>query len=111
MQGCCKEYDAVVFIDAFRLVKLLHITNYRVEPQTVEPDGNEEKKEMEVFKFNGAGGVALSMYNTDEVQTQLFFPLFSPSPRGGGGLNNLLEVFNIYCFYIFKWNTVYPCFR
>ncbi|XP_073266772.1 isocitrate dehydrogenase [NADP] isoform X2 [Populus alba] len=31
-----------------------------------EPDGQGEKKEFEVFKFKGAGGVALSMYNTDE---------------------------------------------
>lgn len=32
------------------------------------PDGHYEKKEFEVFNFTGAGGVALSMYNTDEVQ-------------------------------------------
>jgi isocitrate dehydrogenase len=30
-------------------------------------DGHYEKKEFEVFNFTGAGGVALSMYNTDEV--------------------------------------------
>ncbi|KAJ6902461.1 hypothetical protein NC651_020058 [Populus alba x Populus x berolinensis] len=30
------------------------------------PGGQGEKKEFEVFKFKGAGGVALSMYNTDE---------------------------------------------
>ncbi|KAJ6891811.1 isocitrate dehydrogenase [Populus alba x Populus x berolinensis] len=30
------------------------------------PDGHDEKTEFEVFKFKGAGGVALSMYNTDE---------------------------------------------
>ncbi|KAB5538598.1 hypothetical protein DKX38_016131 [Salix brachista] len=30
------------------------------------PDGHNEKTEFEVFKFKGAGGVALSMYNTDE---------------------------------------------
>ncbi|XP_021681894.2 isocitrate dehydrogenase [NADP] isoform X2 [Hevea brasiliensis] len=30
------------------------------------PDGCGEKTEFEVFKFTGAGGVALSMYNTDE---------------------------------------------
>lgn len=33
------------------------------------PDGSNEKREFEVFNFTGAGGVALSMYNTDEVQT------------------------------------------
>lgn len=33
-----------------------------------EPDGHTEKTEFEVFNFNGAGGVALSMYNTDEVE-------------------------------------------
>ncbi|XVE53406.1 hypothetical protein DITRI_Ditri03aG0000400 [Diplodiscus trichospermus] len=30
------------------------------------PDSSDEKKELEVFDFKGAGGVALSMYNTDE---------------------------------------------
>ena len=27
----------------------------------------QETQEIEVFNFTGAGGVALSMYNTDEV--------------------------------------------
>ncbi|KAL7204644.1 hypothetical protein ACSBR2_017679 [Camellia fascicularis] len=30
------------------------------------PDGQGEKTELEVFNFIGAGGVALSMYNSDE---------------------------------------------
>ncbi|XP_068323346.1 isocitrate dehydrogenase [NADP]-like [Pyrus communis] len=30
------------------------------------PDGPNEKTEWEVYKFTGAGGIALSMYNTDE---------------------------------------------
>jgi isocitrate dehydrogenase len=30
-------------------------------------EGNEEQVELEVFNFTGAGGVALAMYNTDEV--------------------------------------------
>ncbi|KAK7243687.1 hypothetical protein RIF29_38497 [Crotalaria pallida] len=30
------------------------------------PSGREETKELEVYNFTGAGGVALSMYNTDE---------------------------------------------
>ncbi|KAK4794999.1 hypothetical protein SAY86_012993 [Trapa natans] len=30
------------------------------------PDGKDEKAELEVYDFKGAGGVALSMYNTDE---------------------------------------------
>jgi isocitrate dehydrogenase len=30
------------------------------------PDGHEETKELEVYNFTGAGGVALAMYNTDE---------------------------------------------
>ncbi|XP_039027957.1 isocitrate dehydrogenase [NADP]-like [Hibiscus syriacus] len=30
------------------------------------PDTSGEKKELEVFNFKGSGGVALSMYNTDE---------------------------------------------
>ena len=37
-------------------------------------DKHDEKKELEVFNFTGAGGVALSMYNTDEVQiSQMLF--------------------------------------
>ena len=31
------------------------------------PEGKDEKTELEVYNFTGAGGVALSMYNTDEV--------------------------------------------
>ncbi|KAF7135432.1 hypothetical protein RHSIM_Rhsim08G0020800 [Rhododendron simsii] len=30
------------------------------------PEGKDEKTELEVYNFSGAGGVALSMYNTDE---------------------------------------------
>ncbi|KAM1122906.1 hypothetical protein FF1_004356 [Malus domestica] len=30
------------------------------------PDGSYEKTECEVYKFTGAGGIALSMYKTDE---------------------------------------------
>ncbi|KAG9129198.1 hypothetical protein Leryth_006401 [Lithospermum erythrorhizon] len=30
------------------------------------PEGGDEKTEFEVYNFTGAGGVALSMYNTDE---------------------------------------------
>ncbi|OMO63655.1 Isocitrate dehydrogenase NADP-dependent [Corchorus olitorius] len=30
------------------------------------PDSSDEKVELEVYNFKGAGGVALSMYNTDE---------------------------------------------
>lgn len=30
------------------------------------PEGKDETTEMEVYKFNGNGGVALAMYNTDE---------------------------------------------
>ncbi|KAG6779000.1 hypothetical protein POTOM_015364 [Populus tomentosa] len=30
------------------------------------PEGQDEKTELEVYNFTGAGGVALSMYNTDE---------------------------------------------
>jgi hypothetical protein len=30
-------------------------------------EGKEDNLELEVFDFKGAGGVALAMYNTDEV--------------------------------------------
>lgn len=35
----------------------------------VQLEGKEEQVELEVFNFKGAGGVALAMYNTDEVHT------------------------------------------
>lgn len=45
-----------------------------------EPSGHEEIKELEVYNFDGAGGVALSMYNTDEVCI-LMIVLFCILPR------------------------------
>ncbi|KAF2325700.1 hypothetical protein GH714_033343 [Hevea brasiliensis] len=38
------------------------------------PEGQDEKTELEVFNFTGAGGVALSMYNTDELTKK--WPLY-----------------------------------
>lgn len=35
-------------------------------------EGKEGTTEMEVFNFTGDGGVALSMYNTDEVSAKSF---------------------------------------
>lgn len=32
-----------------------------------EPDNGGETEELDVYHYNGAGGVALSMFNTDEV--------------------------------------------
>lgn len=37
------------------------------------PEGHDEKTELEVFNFSGAGGVALSMYNTDEVEIKKLY--------------------------------------
>lgn len=37
------------------------------------PSGNEGIKELEVYNFTGAGGIALSMYNTDEVCICIMF--------------------------------------
>lgn len=51
------------------------------------PDGSNEKREFEVFNFTGAGGVALSMYNTDEVKLD-HTPLIQISLAG---MNELLE--------------------
>lgn len=45
--------------------------------QFAVPDGSNEKKELEVYKFTGAGGVALSMYNTDEVYITKCLPFSS----------------------------------
>ena len=32
-----------------------------------EPDNGGEAEELDVYHYNGAGGVGLSMFNTDEV--------------------------------------------
>ena len=41
------------------------------------PEGQGENIDLEVYNFTGAGGVALSMYNTDEVVSQFVrVPLF-----------------------------------
>lgn len=44
--------------------------------QFAVPDGPNEIKELEVYQFTGAGGVALSMYNTDEVYIHQMSSLF-----------------------------------
>lgn len=57
------------------------------------PDGHDQRTELEVFNFTGAGGVALSMYNTDEVnikQMCCFFFLHSSF------FHSSLEAYN-YC--------------
>lgn len=35
-------------------------------------EGQEEEIQLEVYNFTGAGGVSLSMYNTDEVENMKF---------------------------------------
>jgi hypothetical protein len=62
-----------------RLAKLLQVYishHVKVIAIYAVPDGHNEKTEFEVFKFKGAGGVALSMYNTDEVLILFFFVSF-----------------------------------
>ncbi|KAF1866523.1 hypothetical protein Lal_00017906 [Lupinus albus] len=44
----------------------LHIQSRRSCKIEFLPNGHEETKELEVYNFTGAGGIALSMYNTDE---------------------------------------------
>ena len=43
------------------------------------PSGGEGTKELEVYNFTGAGGIALSMYNTDEVFIWMIFSSSSSS--------------------------------
>ncbi|KAF3966709.1 hypothetical protein CMV_009214 [Castanea mollissima] len=50
-----KEVGPSLFIPGSRKLKLVFVL-----------DKHDEKKELEVFNFTGAGGVALSRYNTDE---------------------------------------------
>ncbi len=69
LQCCTKAELSLVFqsfisINAFYVIIILS----REIGISAVPDGHDEKKEFEVFNFTGAGGVALSMYNTDEVQ-------------------------------------------
>lgn len=54
----------------FRHVSVFAVTfeNYFVEFHAV-PEGKDEKTELEVYDFTGEGGVAIAMYNTDEVWT------------------------------------------
>ena len=47
-----------------RIVSMSCLHSYLLRTAT---DGVEEQIELDVFNFSGAGGVALSMYNTDEV--------------------------------------------
>jgi hypothetical protein len=39
----------------------------------VVPEGQGETTDLEVYNFTGEGGVALAMYNTDEVGSALSF--------------------------------------
>lgn len=42
----------------------------------VVPEGKGETTDLEVYNFTGEGGVALAMYNTDEVGSSLSFISF-----------------------------------
>jgi len=42
----------------------------------VVPEGQGETTDLEVYNFTGEGGVALAMYNTDEVRSALSFISF-----------------------------------
>ena len=67
---------AYYFRSCGRLAKLLQVYIFhhvKVIAIYAVPDGHNEKTEFEVYKFKGAGGVALSMYNTDEVPILCFF--------------------------------------
>jgi hypothetical protein len=46
---------------------LLIFSHFLFVFQAAVPEGQDEKTELEVYNFTGAGGVALAMYNTDEV--------------------------------------------
>lgn len=39
----------------------------------VVPEGQGEETELEVYNFTGQGGVALAMYNTDEVDSAVSY--------------------------------------
>ena len=80
-------------------------------------DKHDEKKELEVFNFTGAGGVALSMDNTDEVQISqmLFFFLCFFHTWCLTWIWLARRVFLVLlllfiCFFIIFLKTVHSCF-
>ncbi|KAM5575282.1 hypothetical protein ABKV19_014299 [Rosa sericea] len=54
------------FGDQYRATDAIIKGPGKLNVREILPDGSNEKQEFEVFNFTGAGGVALSMYNTDE---------------------------------------------
>lgn len=78
------------------------------------PNGHNEKKEFEVFNFTGAGGVALSMYNTDEVQISInacSYPLLPLILAPTLKLTCRKSFFDVvFIFHFFALITVYSCF-
>lgn len=69
------------------------------------PEGKDEKTELEVYNFTGEGGVALAMYNTDEVwfANPFVFPL-----------KESLDICESLCLFlllfVFLRHAVHPCF-
>jgi len=41
------------------------------------PENGGETTELEVYDFKGDGGIALAMYNTDEVCSPLFYDKYN----------------------------------
>lgn len=62
------DQKAKLFLDSMSVSELASQRLFidKLTGLTVPSQGG-ETEEMEVFDFQGAGGVALSMYNTDEV--------------------------------------------
>lgn len=57
-------FDSIIKFSSYCLI--IFLSKIPIQLFAV-PEGSNEKTEYEVYNFTGAGGVALSMYNTDEV--------------------------------------------
>lgn len=57
----------IVFVRSIAIFGMVLVLNSVKLCFYAVPEGSGETTELEVYNFTGEGGVALSMYNTDEV--------------------------------------------
>ena len=94
-------YQLSFFSELYWLIShLLVFSHFSFIFHSAVPEGQDEKTELEVYNFTGAGGVALAMYNTDEVQLCKF-----------SNDCHALKCRKInFLFYSWTWNAVHPFF-
>ena len=69
------EFVGLMFWDYLNVwfVQIASTSIFMIHIVSIVPEGKDENTEMEVYNFTGNGGVALAMYNTDEVQLLSIF--------------------------------------